>query len=105
MVFAPKNKIEYPKINPEEFSNTLLINDYTYFILLEKDDKSLNWRQEEKFKVNLAEWLINGRKGAYQYKAKIVGFIFENIISFWGWMLNTFKTVSFFIKLISKNNI
>ena len=67
-------------MNPEEFSNTLLINDHTYFILFEKDDESLNWRQEEKFKENLTERLINGRKGAYQYMAKIVGFIFENIM-------------------------
>ena len=40
---APENKIEYPKINPEEFSNTLLTNGHTHFILLGKDDKNLNW--------------------------------------------------------------
>ena len=63
---APENKIEYPKINPEEFSNTL-------------DDKTLNWGQEAKFKVNFAERLANGRKGAFQYKAKVVGVILGNI--------------------------
>lgn len=76
---APENKIEYPKINPEEFSNTLLTNGHTHFILLGKDDKSLNWGQEAKFKVNFAERLANGRKGAYQYKAKVVGIILGNI--------------------------
>ena len=76
---APENKIEYPKINPEEFSNTLLTNGHTHFILLGKDDKSLNWGQEAKFKVNFAERLANGRKGAYQYKAKVVGVILGNI--------------------------
>ena len=54
---APENKIEYPKINPEEFSNSLLTNGHTHFILLGKDDKSLNWGQEAKFKVNFAERL------------------------------------------------
>ena len=76
---APENKIEYPKINPEEFSNSLLTNGHTHFILLGKDDKSLNWGQEAKFKVNFAERLANGRKGAYQYKAKVVGIILGNI--------------------------
>ena len=76
---APENKIEYPKINPEEFSNSLLTNGHTHFILLGKDDKSLNWGQEAKFKVNFAERLTNGRKGAYQYKAKVVGIILGNI--------------------------
>ncbi len=76
---APENKIEYPKINPEEFSNTLLTNGHTHFILLGKDDKTLNWGQEAKFKVNFAERLANGRKGAYQYKAKVVGIILGNI--------------------------
>ena len=73
---APENKIEYPKINPEEFSNT---NGHTHFILLGKDDKSLNWGQEAKFKVNFAERLANGRKGAFPYKAKVVGVILGNI--------------------------
>ena len=76
---APENKIEYPKINPEEFSNSLLTNGHTHFILLGKDDKSLNWGQEAKFKVNFAERLANGRKGAYQHKAKVVGIILGNI--------------------------
>ena len=76
---APENKIEYPKINPEEFSNTLLTNGHTHFILLGKDDKNLNWGQEAKFKVNFAERLANGRKGAYQYKSKVVGVILGNI--------------------------
>ena len=76
---APENKIEYPKINPEEFSNTLLTNGHTHFILLGKDDKTLNWGQEAKFKVNFAERLANGRKGAYPYKAKVVGVILGNI--------------------------
>ena len=76
---APENKIEYPKINPEEFSNSLLTNGHTHFILLGKDDKSLNWGQEAKFKINFAERLANGRKGAYQYKAKVVGIILGNI--------------------------
>ena len=76
---APENKIEYPKINPEEFSNTLLTNGHTHFILLGKDDKTLNWGQEAKFKINFAERLANGRKGAYQYKAKVVGVILGNI--------------------------
>lgn len=76
---APENKIEYPKINPEEFSNTLLTNGHTHFILLGKDDKTLNWGQEAKFKINFVERLINGRKGAYQYKAKVVGIILGNI--------------------------
>ena len=76
---APENKIEYPKINPEEFSNTLLTNGHTHFILLGKDDKTLNWGQEAKFKVNFAERLANGRKGAFQYKAKVVGVILGNI--------------------------
>ena len=76
---APENKIEYPKINPEEFSNSLLTNGHTHFILLGKDDKNLTWGQEAKFKVNFAERLANGRKGAYQYKAKVVGIILGNI--------------------------
>ena len=76
---APENKIEYPKINPEEFSNSLLTNGHTHFILLGKDDKNLNWGQEAKFKVNFAERLANGRKGAYQYKAKVVGIVLGNI--------------------------
>ena len=76
---APENKIEYPKINPEEFSSTLLTNGHTHFILLGKDDKSLNWGQEAKFKVNFAERLANGRKGAFPYKAKVVGIVFGNI--------------------------
>ena len=76
---APENKIEYPKINPEEFSNSLLTNGHTHFILLGKDDKNLNWGQEAKFKVNFAERLANGRKGAFQYKAKVVGIILGNI--------------------------
>jgi len=76
---APENKIEYPKINPEEFSNSLLTNGHTHFILLGKDDKSLNWGQEAKFKVNFAERLASGRKGAFQYKAKVVGIILGNI--------------------------
>ena len=38
-----ENKIEYPKINPREFSNSFLNNGHTHFILLDgKDDKSLN---------------------------------------------------------------
>ena len=76
---APENKIEYPKINAEEFSNTLLTNGHTHFILLGKDDKSLDWGKEARFKVNFAERLASGRKGAYQYKAKVVGIIFGNI--------------------------
>ena len=76
---APENQIEYPKINPEEFSNSLLTNGHTHFILLGKDDKNLTWGQEAKFKVNFAERLANGRKGAYQYKAKVVGIILGNI--------------------------
>ena len=76
---APENKIEYPKINPEEFSNSLLTNGHTHFILLGKDDKSLNGGQEAKFKVNFAERLASGRKGAFQYKAKVVGIILGNI--------------------------
>ena len=47
--------------------------------MLGKDDKSLNWGQEAKFKVNFAERLANGRKGAFQYKAKVVGVILGNI--------------------------
>ena len=76
---APENKIEYPKINPEKISSTLLTNGHTHFILLGKDDKTLNWGQEAKFKVNFAERLANGRKGAFQYKAKVVGVILGNI--------------------------
>jgi len=76
---APENKIEYPKINPEEFSDTLLTNGHTHFILLGKDDKSLNWGQEARFKTSFAERLANGRKGAYQYKAKVVGVILGNL--------------------------
>ena len=76
---APESQIEYPKINPEPFSNTLLTNGHTHFILLGKDDKSLKWGQEAKFKVNFAERLASGRKGAYPYKSKVVGVILGNV--------------------------
>lgn len=76
---APESQIEYPKINPEPFSSTLLTNGHSHFILLGKDDKSLKWGQEAKFKVNFAERLISGRKGGYSYKSKVVGVILGNI--------------------------
>lgn len=76
---APESQIEYPKKDPEPFSNTLLTNGHSHFILLGKDDKNIKWGQEAKFKVNFAERLANGRKGAYSYKSKVVGVILGNI--------------------------
>ncbi|MCQ2816794.1 MAG: hypothetical protein MJ252_05960 [archaeon] len=75
---APEGQIEYPKINPEPFSNTLLTNGHTHFILIGKDDKNITWGQEAKIKVGFAERLANGRKGAYSYKSKVVGIILGN---------------------------
>jgi hypothetical protein len=75
---APENKIEYPK-NTNEFSNKLLTNGHTHFILLGKDDKKLNWGDEIKFKINFIERLIKGKKGAFNYECKVVGILLGNI--------------------------
>ena len=75
---APENKIEYPK-NTNEFSNKLLTNGHTHFILLGKDDKKLNWGDEIKFKINFIERLIKGKKGAFNYECKCVGILMGNI--------------------------
>lgn len=76
---APESQIEYPKINPEAFSSTLLTNGHTHFILIGKDDKTITWGKEAKLKVAFAERLANGRKGAYSYKSKVCGVILGNI--------------------------
>ena len=46
---APENKIEYPKMNSYNFSNTMLINGHSHFVLLGNDEKKLEWE----IKVNL----------------------------------------------------
>lgn len=76
---APESQIEYPKINPDSFSSTLLTNGHTHFILIGKDDKNITWGQEAKIKIMFADRLANGRKGGYAYKSKVVGVILGNI--------------------------
>ena len=76
---APEDMIEYPKLNSHEtFSNKLLTNGHSHFILLEKHDKNRVWGDEVKFKLQLAERLASGRKG-FNYKCKIIGLILGNI--------------------------
>jgi hypothetical protein len=75
---APENKIEYPKPNPEKFSNKMLTNGHTHFILLGNDMSKFNWGDEAKFKIQFADRIINGRKG-FPYKGKGVGIILGNI--------------------------
>jgi hypothetical protein len=75
---APENQIEYPK-NQSEFSNKLLTNGHTHFILLGKDDKKLMWGDETKFKLNFIERLIKGKKGAFDYQCKVVGIVLGNV--------------------------
>ena len=71
--------IEYPKLNSNDsFSNKLLTNGHSHFILLDKNEKIRVWGDEVKFKLQLAERLASGRKG-FNYKCKIVGIILGNI--------------------------
>ena len=74
---APESQIDYPKADYNEFSESLLTNGHTYFILLRGD--KIKWGDEAKFKVSLADRLSNGRKGAFPYKAKVVGIICGNL--------------------------
>ena len=76
---APENKIEYPKMNSYNFSNTMLTNGHSHFILLGNDDKKLEWGNESKFKINFIERLIKGKKSIFDYECKCVGVIFGNI--------------------------
>jgi hypothetical protein len=75
---APENQIEYPK-NNNEFSNKILTNGHTHFILLGKDDKKLMWGDEIKFKINFIERIIKGKKGAFDYQCKVVGIVLGNV--------------------------
>ena len=75
---APENQIEYPK-NNNEFSNKILTNGHTHFILLGKDDKKLIWGDEIKFKINFIERIIKGKKGAFDYQCKVVGIVLGNV--------------------------
>jgi hypothetical protein len=71
--------VEYPKLTGNEmFSSKTVTNGHSHFILLENQDRVLNWGEETKLKLQLAERLANGRKG-YTYKCKVVGIIMGNI--------------------------
>lgn len=70
--------IEYPKPNPDKFSNKMLTSGHTHFMLLNNPKGGLKWGDESKFKLSLAERLANGRKG-FSYKSKVVGVILGNI--------------------------
>ena len=74
---APESQIDYPKADNNEFSESLLTNGHSYFILLRGD--KIKWGDEAKFKISLADRLSNGRKNAFPYKAKVVGIICGNL--------------------------
>ena len=74
---APESQIDYPKADNNEFSESLLTNGHTHFILLRGD--KIKWGDEAKFKVSLADRLSSGRKNAFPYKAKVVGIICGNL--------------------------
>ena len=76
---APENKIEYPKMNSYNFSNTMLTNGHSHFVLLGNDEKKLEWGNESKFKISFIERLIKGKKNLFNYECKCVGVIFGNI--------------------------
>ena len=59
---TPENKIEYPKMNSYNFSNTKLTNGHYHFVLLGNDMKKLEWGKESKFKISFIERLIKGKK-------------------------------------------
>jgi len=73
---APETMIEYPILNPEAFSNKMLTNGHTHFILI--PGEKYKWGDEFKFKVSFAERLASGRK-SFSYKSKVVGVILGNI--------------------------
>jgi hypothetical protein len=75
---APESMIEYPKPNPEKFSEKTLSAGHTHFIILGDSKQKLKWGEESSFKLAFAERLATGRKG-YPYKSKVVGVIFGNI--------------------------
>ena len=75
---APESAIEYPRPNPEKFSNKMLTNGHSHFILLGNDVNKFTWGDEAKFKFQLADRIVNGRKG-FPYKGKGVGIILGNI--------------------------
>ncbi len=75
---APEGMIDYPIPNPEQFSNKMLTNGHSHFILLGNEKTKLNWGDEFKFKLSFAERISSGRKG-FPYKSKVVGIILGNV--------------------------
>ena len=74
---APESQIDYPKADNNEFSESLLTNGHTHFILLRGD--KVKWGDEAKFKISFADRLASGRKNAFPYKAKVVGVVCGNL--------------------------
>ena len=74
---APESQIDYPKADNNEFSESLLTNGHSYFILLRGD--KIKWGDEAKFKISFADRLASGRKNAFPYKAKVVGVVCGNL--------------------------
>ena len=74
---APESQIDYPKAVNNEFSESLLTNGHTHFILLRGD--KVKWGDEAKFKISFADRLASGRKNAFPYKAKVVGVVCGNL--------------------------
>ena len=74
---APESQIDYPKADSNEFSESLLTNGHSHFILLRGD--KVKWGDECKFKVSFADRLASGRKNAFPYKAKVVGVVCGNL--------------------------
>jgi hypothetical protein len=74
---APESQIDYPKADNNEFSESLLTNGHSHFILLRGD--KVKWGDEAKFKISFADRLASGRKNAFPYKAKVVGVVCGNL--------------------------
>ncbi len=72
---APESMIEYPRPNPEKFSNKMLTSGHSHFLLL---SNLVTWGDEHKLKLSFAERIATGRKG-FPYKSKVVGVILGNI--------------------------
>ena len=66
-------------MNSYNFSNTILTNGHSHFVLLGNDEKKLEWRNENKFKICFIERLIKCKKNLFIYECKSVGVIFDNI--------------------------
>ena len=49
-------------MNSYNFSNTMLTNGHSHFVLLGNDMKKLEWGKESKFKISFIERLIKGKK-------------------------------------------